>query len=146
MNSSNSSNPAGAGRKRIESRRSGTQAHRTAKPAGAPEDAVLLTVPDLEAMAAVYQAQVIDNEALISQLSAIGRMYPRLVYVRLRPDSDIYPSAEAGLGAEGRGLVNAYMAGQLHAYRQVGELAEAGERAAADRALRRVKLKGKGGL
>lgn len=86
-------------------------------------DPLNLSAAELESMAAVYQAHEIDDEPLIAWLRAIKAKHPKLVYLRDLPDSDIYPAAEAGLGTDGRSLVNAFMVGQLHAYRQMNELA-----------------------
>jgi len=99
--------------------------HIRSKLIGAAPDAVLLPACDLEAIARIYHPTEIDDEALIRKLKAIRRMHPRLLDLRDLPDGDLCPAVEAGLSAEGRSLVSAFVAGQLLAHRRVLEIARA---------------------
>lgn len=82
-------------------------------------DPIDLSAEELESLARVYRAHEIDNVDLIARLWQIAERYPRLVHVRELPDSDLHLRVEAGLGVDGRSLVNAFMVGQMHAFAQV---------------------------
>ena len=89
-----------------------------------PKDPYLIPAPDMEAMAKVYRATELHDEALILQLMAIRRTHPELLHCQHGPDADLCENAQAGLTELGRSLVNAFMAGQIHAYRQVREFTD----------------------